>query len=192
SAATIGLQSGIIIPIVSQIPMSDFFRQVFLEMSKQNGLLMYVAIVIAAPILEEFIFRGIILDGLLKRYAPLKSILLSSLLFGVFHLNLYQFISAFIISCLMGWVYYKTGNLLLGILIHMVNNTAGTIIGSLNQNMRNLREVSIMELYGSPANFYIITGGALAVLGIAILLLKYEFRKQKLSSSPLRTFRKFK
>lgn len=43
--------------------------------------------VIAAPVLEELIFRGMMLEGLLKKYSPVTSIIISSILFGVAHLN---------------------------------------------------------------------------------------------------------
>ena len=71
--------------------MTDFFREMMremvLEMASDQGLLMFIALVIAAPILEELIFRGIMLDGLLRIYSPTKAVIVSSLLFGLIHLN---------------------------------------------------------------------------------------------------------
>ena len=91
SLAVLGIQTGIVSPIVSLIPMPEFAKKLFLELSGQTGIFSFMTIAIAAPILEESIFRGIILDGLLKKYSPLKSILVSSILFGIVHLNPWQF-----------------------------------------------------------------------------------------------------
>jgi membrane protease YdiL (CAAX protease family) len=118
SLAVIAIQLGIVSPVVSLIPMPEFMKDIVLEFAMRNGIFSFIAIVIAAPVLEELIFRGIILNGLLKRYSPLKSIVISSILFGVVHLNPWQFVAAFVIGIFSGWVYYKTKKLTLCILIH--------------------------------------------------------------------------
>ncbi len=79
--AVLGLQFGISTPIISTIPMPDFIRDMFLRMAQKEGVFSFITIVVAAPVLEEFIFRGIVLEGLLKRYSPTKSILVSALFF---------------------------------------------------------------------------------------------------------------
>ncbi len=122
SISAIAIQAGIISPIVSALPMPESIQKLFIEFAKQNGVFSFISVVIAAPILEELIFRGIILNGLLKRYSPVKSIILSSILFGLVHLNPWQFIGALIIGVFSGWVYYKTKKLSLSILIHFANN----------------------------------------------------------------------
>jgi uncharacterized protein len=94
-------------PVGSLIPLPEFMKQIVRELMSRNGFFSLLAIVIAAPILEELIFRGIILHGLLKRYSPFHAILLSSVLFGIVHLNPWQFITGLFIGCFAGWVYYR-------------------------------------------------------------------------------------
>ena len=122
SISIIAIQTGIIFPIVSSLPMPESIKEIFLELGNKNGVFSFIAIVIAAPVIEELIFRGIILNGLLRKYSPIKSIIISSILFGIAHLNPWQFISAFLIGIFSGWVYYRTRKLSLSILIHLVNN----------------------------------------------------------------------
>jgi hypothetical protein len=62
------------------------------------------------------------LDGLLSRYRPFTSILVSSLLFGLMHLNPRQFGPTFIAGCFLGWVYLRCRSVLACILIHITNN----------------------------------------------------------------------
>jgi len=63
---TIALLFGVISPIGNLIPMPESVKKAFLDFGSQTGFFAFFLMVIAAPILEELIFRGIILDGLLK------------------------------------------------------------------------------------------------------------------------------
>ena len=45
-----------------------------------------ITVVLVGPLFEEILFRGMILDGFLKRYSPWKSILWSSVIFCLFHI----------------------------------------------------------------------------------------------------------
>jgi uncharacterized protein len=172
--ATAGLVYGLISPIVSLIPMTDFFRQVFVEMFGRTGILSFAAIVIAAPILEEVLFRGIILDGFLKRYSPMKSIVISALLFGAFHLNPWQFVGAFLLGTMMGWIYYRTGSLALTIVIHFFNNFAAFASMKFTTNYEELIDQSIVEYYGGLLPFLTVVGISLAALAYAI----YELNRR--------------
>lgn len=97
-------------PLQSLIPMSETFYELMNSMLKPT-LFNFFTIVIAAPILEEIVFRGIILEGFLKNYSPWKAIFWSSLLFGAVHLNPWQAVTAISLGMLMGWLYYKTGSI---------------------------------------------------------------------------------
>jgi membrane protease YdiL (CAAX protease family) len=54
--------------------------------------------------------------------------MISALIFGLIHGNLWQAIPAFIIGVILGYVYYKTGSLKLTMLMHCVNNTLSVIV----------------------------------------------------------------
>jgi len=79
-------------------------------------------IIIIGPILEEIYFRGIIQKILSKKIKPFVAILISSLLFSLGHLDFNQFLSFFLIGLIIGTLYYKTNNLLLVIILHVVAN----------------------------------------------------------------------
>ena len=182
SVAIVGLQIGIISPIVSAIPMPEFMEKVFLQFAERNGVFSFIAIVIAAPILEELIFRGVILDGLLKKYSPLKAIIISSILFGVIHLNPWQFISALIIGVFSGWVYYETKKLTLSILIHAVNNLLAFGAMYFTDAEASMNK-SLSEHYGGYLNMIMITVGATGVAAVCLYLLMLEFKTSYGSST---------
>ena len=87
-------------------------------------ILLALQALIQAPIFEELLFRGIILNGLLNRYKrnKNKAILYSAIIFGVVHLNIPQGINAFIIGTILGGIYYYTGSMKLSIFAHFINN----------------------------------------------------------------------
>ncbi|GAA0857871.1 type II CAAX endopeptidase family protein [Aliiglaciecola litoralis] len=93
-----------------------------------GGLITLVALSIFAPVVEEVIFRGIILRGFLHHYPAHLAIVLSATLFAVFHFNLYQFLAAFVLGIFFGWLYYKTRSLWPCIFGHSCYNTAAYLM----------------------------------------------------------------
>ncbi len=164
---TIAMAVGITDPIASLIPMPDIFKQMFLEMASQNGVFGFITIVIVAPILEELIFRGLILDGMLKRYSPVKSVLYSSFLFAFIHLNPWQFIAAFLIGIFSGWIYYKTRKLSLTIIIHFVNNFVA-FMSSQMVSPEDQLDQSLIDFYGGLVNAIIIISGCVLLCLISL------------------------
>ena len=88
------------------------------------GFLMYFQTLITAPIFEELLFRGIILNGLLNKYknSSKKAIIYSAMAFGLVHLNIPQGINAFIGGIILGSIYYYTKSMKLSIFAHFINN----------------------------------------------------------------------
>lgn len=79
-------------------------------------------IVIIAPIVEELIFRGVIMAGFSRIYHPVFAILFSALLFALFHLNPWQFPAAFALGLILGWIRIRTGSVLACIAGHAIHN----------------------------------------------------------------------
>lgn len=170
----IALLFGVASPIASLIPMSDSIKKAFMNFGGQTGVFAFILMVIAAPALEELIFRGIILDGLLKKYSPIKSILISSILFGLVHLNPWQFVTGLVIGIFSGWIYYKTKSLLPSIIIHAAANLSGFITRFFIDS-DELMDMSMLKMYGGITNFILVTIGSLIVILLSIHFLKREF-----------------
>lgn len=78
--------------------------------------------ILIGPIVEEVIFRGIILKGFLSNYSPRVAILLSTVLFSLVHVQSTQLLGAFIMGLFFAWVFYRTENLILVIILHSLAN----------------------------------------------------------------------
>ena len=77
-----------------------------------------------APILEEIVFRGVLMTYL-KKYGIQTAIIVSSLFFGISHYNIYMIIPAFFIGIVLAYVSYKYSikySILLHILLNIVAN----------------------------------------------------------------------
>ena len=84
--------------------------------------------VIAAPIVEEVIFRGVVLGSLRKVFpAWWVSVLISAVIFGAYHRNPVAIVYASVMGIIAGIVYEKKRNLLFPIILHMANNFMGLL-----------------------------------------------------------------
>ena len=107
-----------------------------------------LAIAIVGPILEEMLFRGAITSVLLKAYTPKKAIIYSALIFGIFHINPAQILTAFLMGLLLAWLFYKTHSLIPGILIHILNNSLSVFFTRTYPGADTLADLMGWESYG--------------------------------------------
>jgi len=87
-----------------------------------------VLVGILGPIAEEIFFRGYVLPGLIKRFGVGRSLLLSSVLFGLFHIDPGAIVPTFALGLALGWVYLKTGSIWPAIFAHGLHNTVAVLI----------------------------------------------------------------
>lgn len=183
--APIPLALGFVFPIASLIPMPEFVEEVFLSMSKDNQRVFgFIAIVIAAPVMEEFIFRGIVLNGFLQKYSPAKAIIFSSILFGLVHLNPWQFVTGLLLGCFIGWVYYRTHSLWLSIVIHASNNLWAYGSGFFFDFTSEDKSNSLIDTYGGFFNTILVLLSSWIVLAACIYLLYRIFRQNQTIKAP--------
>lgn len=83
--------------------------------------LSFVTLCLLPAVGEELLFRGA-LQGLLRPSGSAAAIVGSALLFGVLHLDLIQCITALACGLFLGWLAERTGSILPGMLLHLLNN----------------------------------------------------------------------
>lgn len=84
-----------------------------------------ITAVILAPIIEEIVFRGIILNRFRTKWGIGKAIILSSVLFGILHYEL-AVTGALTLGICLALIYLRTENILVPITIHFINNLIAT------------------------------------------------------------------
>lgn len=118
---------------------------------------------ILVPVAEELLFRGLIFQRLAEEMKPVTAILLSALLFGIYHGNVVQGIYAFCIGALMALFYWKFQNLLAPILMHMLANTVSVCITEI-EAVGNLFENAVFGIGATIATTILWVVGALYVV----------------------------
>lgn len=81
-----------------------------------------LVLVVVAPIVEEYLFRGYVFRELKRLYPLLAAVILNGLLFGLYHLNLLQTVNTFFLGMVLSLVYYYRANITDAILVHVANN----------------------------------------------------------------------
>jgi len=108
--------------LLSIFPENEAMIEAF-EFLMQSPLAAGFYVLILAPVFEEFLFRGVLLRGILfKGFSPAYAVVISSALFALVHLNMLQGVHAFLLGTLLGGIYLKTGNFTIVVLGHMASN----------------------------------------------------------------------
>ena len=136
-------------------------------------LLGVLVLAVLPAICEELIFRGIILNGLFKRFKPFLAIVIASALFALIHMSVYLTIHQFILGLELGLVLYLTGNLAYCIILHFANNFLVVLSNYLFKDNFPLEITS----WGLP-QVLIAIGAFLLGVGITILFVKFLARKK--------------
>jgi len=150
SCIGVGLISRIIYLIYStiikhygiRIPEPDFS---FPTQSKYLILfLLYVCLI--GPILEEILFRGIILKSM-QKYGNLTAIIVSSILFSMFHLNLVKFVNPVLMGIVLGFIAIKSKSIVPSIIAHIFNNTITFIVTGISLLQMPMVQSIFMYIY---------------------------------------------
>lgn len=112
------------------IPFTNAF-----EISSVPIIVQIICSGICGPILEELVFRGIVYNKLKEFNKPMRAIILTSVIFGLFHTNIINAIYAFGVSFMLIYLYEKYKTLKAPIIMHIGLNT--TIILMLNLITKN-------------------------------------------------------
>lgn len=109
---------GWLMELLSALAPLSRWEEALFERFASGSLPMVVMVCVLAPVLEEMLFRGLVLRAFLQRYPRGPAIFASAILFGAAHLNLYQFVVGLVLGALLGWLYERTRSLVPCIGLH--------------------------------------------------------------------------
>ena len=159
----------VIEPVSMLLPEMSEAMKAAMEMMLNGPIwIVLISVSIFAPFFEEWLCRGIILRGLLKKVKPGWAIVISAAIFGLIHGNLWQAIPAFIIGVILGYVYYKTGSLKLTMLMHCVNNTLSVIVSRIPA----FKDVEFFADVMSPWAYVLVVLAFAVVLASGLVIMR--------------------
>lgn len=156
-----------------------------LVMGSNLGIVLLVVVVIG-PIVEEILFRKILIDRLIV-FGDKAAILISAIMFALFHGNFTQLFYAFGVGLMFGYVYVRTGRLKYSITMHIAVNFLGGFVPALFMKLMDLSQMQYnlyMGELGSVMNRMGVVVGLLlfelAMIGVAItgLVMLIRYRKR--------------
>lgn len=144
-------------------------------------ILFLIYVCLLGPILEEIIFRGFILKSM-QKYGNLTAIIVSSILFSMFHLNLVQFINPVLMGIVLAFITVKSKSIVPSIIAHIFNNTITFIVAGIS-----LLQIPLLELiFGF---IYLLVG--VLVLTAFVIMYKKDFKEAiKEDTRILKTYEK--
>ncbi len=137
--------AGAIVNVVTLIIMFFCFRDVdltkrlnavspALEGDIWASLYMFFVLVVIAPVFEEFVYRGVLMDAL-KPYGNGLAIFATGIMFGIAHANFQQLFYTMVIGICLGYIANVTGSIFSTTIIHaMVNGVSGIMILLMSTN----------------------------------------------------------
>ena len=157
--------------------MPEYLEEIMKSMTQGTLWVNLLSVSVFAPLFEEWLCRGQVLRGLLSHgVKPVWAIVLSAVFFAVIHLNPWQAVPAFILGCLFGYVYYRTGSLFLTMLMHCVNNTSAVIFS----NMDSLRDMeSWRDIIPAPGYWVIFLASLLLIILVVRAFAKIELQSPR-------------
>ena len=157
------------------IGLPDLMQDTFRAMSR--NVFGIISIAIMAPLVEELLFRGAIQGYMLRKgIKPLHAILIASAIFGIVHMNPIQIPFAFAIGLIFGWLYYRTGSVVPGIIGHFINNSIACLqMATLTEEEFN---TTTIEWLGIGPTY------ALFALSLAVMIGMFLYLKKRLPEAP--------
>lgn len=92
---------------------------------------LYLSLLVTAllpAVFEELLFRGVIFNSFHKKYNVITAVIVSALIFGIYHMNWIQGIFAFLLGLMLAYVYFKTNSLFVPIILHFINNAIAVLV----------------------------------------------------------------
>jgi uncharacterized protein len=141
-------------------------------------ILAMVVIAILPAIGEEIVFRGMIQNDFHRATGNIHiSIWVSAILFSAIHLQFYGFVPRVLLGALFGYLYYWSGDLVMAIVAHFVNN--GFTVLAMYFYQRGAIDVDIEKTESAPPSAVIVS----VILTIALLVIFKKFYQNRTSIS---------
>lgn len=140
--------------LISLLKQSQVINPLEGVVSSQNIIIQILILVISAPIVEEFIFRKIMLDRL-RPFGDKTAIWVTALAFGLFHGNLFQAFYATILGMILAYAAIRTNRIRYSIFLHVAINFTGSIL----MPYLVLSGITALQVIGSLLVYGLMIGG---------------------------------
>ena len=157
---------------ISMVKGDDIVNPLTEVILGSNMLITFLYGCIVAPVVEELIFRKLLLNKV-RRFGDLPAMLISGVAFGLFHMNILQFFYATALGIIFAYIAIKTNTVKYSILLHIIINTIGISLAP-------------FALQGGSLNFGVllfIIIWAFTAIAVGVLFFVLNIKKIKLDKA---------
>ena len=153
------------------------YVELFENLALGSAVSVFIAVAVIAPLFEEVLFRGYIFDQFERRFASIgMTIVASGVLFGLYHLNIFQGVFASILGIVLGLSYYWTRSIWIPIIIHFANNFLSYLLG-LEEVSQRIVEAGLLFEIGQAFLAFVLFPFAIYTLWTERVEFDHRYRK---------------
>ncbi len=131
-SAVVGLILTVLINISGLMELFPAYSEKYASVMHRYDILVAVLLfIVAAPVLEELFFRLFLFNIISKKTGAPVAALISSVLFGIYHMNVIQFIYALLMGLLFCFFYHRDHRFSVPVTMHMFANAAAYALSML-------------------------------------------------------------
>lgn len=146
--------------------MQEAMRELVTADGPRRLAWLLLVLAVTPAVCEEVVFRGVLLSST-RALAPWRAVLLNGVVFGAFHLSLeapVRFLPTVWLGIVMAWAVLRTGSLVIGSLMHLLNNATIVLLASAPGS----REL-VTDPQAPPPAWLLAAGAGLFALGVQAL-----------------------
>lgn len=156
--------------LVAPVPVEylEMLSEMVTADSVPRFLWLLLLVALTPAVAEEVLFRGVLLSGLRSRVSPMAAVVLSGLIFGLFHIapeTGFRILPTAWLGVVLAWVVVVTGSLPLAVFLHFINNGAILTLMALPAT----RELVMGSPDASPPLILLPLALGALVLGVVLL-----------------------
>ncbi len=170
----------VIEPLMEMLPVS--------ESPSGRGVYMLFSLLLVAPLFEELLCRGVIFEAVRAKRGAWAACVISSMIFGLMHLEPQFVLNAFIVGLLLSYIYLRTKSIFAPIILHSLNNLFAYVF-----LIFGVADSSLSDVVGGGVVYVVIYSAAAAIMAFSLFAitryinrLEREERKIKMESETLK------
>lgn len=122
--------------------------------------------VVLAPIFEETLFRGLILEPARQKWGATAGVMISAVMFGVVHAPILpQMLNAFVMGIVLGYIYVLTDSLVPVIVIHAINNAIAYIL----LEVTGTQDTDMRAIIGNDTVYWMVFGACAVIFVVSLV-----------------------
>lgn len=138
-------------------------------MLEQPFLLLTLVMAVMPAIGEEILFRGFVFGSLRRNMKPVWAIVISSIIFGAFHLSLVKLLPTALLGALFAYIGLKSGSIFIGMLLHFLNNFMAVLMMKFPEQMGKALPIFMKEEFTvTDCVLLVVVGLVIGIVGLLI------------------------